>query len=203
MSGTYAEDVARVYTTQSVNASLFVNTGQSPTDFYDGGFKFNQFVGTVDVNKEFEIGLAEPLTFAFGAEIRDESYTVMAGDALSLYIEGGQSFPGYAVSDAGTIGRTAKALYVNFITDPAENWTVDLAGRYEHYSDFGDAWIGKFTTRYDFSDAFALRGTASTGFLVLSFTNGLCSSLRRTSSGSSSLAGTGPITPRALRRGFR
>jgi iron complex outermembrane recepter protein len=164
VSGTYAEDVARVYTTQSVNASLFVNTGQSPTDFYDGKFQFNQFVGTVDINKEFEIGFAEPLTFAFGGEIRDESYTVGAGDALSLYIEGGQSFPGYAQSDAGTISRTAKALYVNFITNPVDGWTVDLAGRYEHYSDFGDAWIGKLTTRYDFSDAFAIRGTASTGF---------------------------------------
>jgi iron complex outermembrane receptor protein len=164
LSGTYAEDVSDVLTTHSVNASLFVNTGQSPTDFYDGSFQFNQFVGTLDVSKEFEIGFAEPLTFAFGAEYRDESYTVSAGDALSLYVEGGQSFPGYALSDAGTISRTAKALYVNFITDPVENWTVDLAGRYEHYSDFGDAWIGKITSRYDFSDAFAIRATASTGF---------------------------------------
>jgi iron complex outermembrane receptor protein len=164
LSGTYAEDVADVYTTHSANASLFVATGQSPTDFYDGGFQFNQFVGTLDIRKEFEIGLSEPLTFAFGAEYRDESYTISAGDAASLYVEGGQSFPGYALSDAGTISRTAKAVYVNFITDPVEDWTVDLAGRFEHYSDFGDAWIGKVTTRYDFSDAFAVRATGSTGF---------------------------------------
>jgi iron complex outermembrane receptor protein len=164
LSGTYAEDVADVYTTKSVNASLFVATGFSPTDFYDGSFQFDQFVGTLDINKEFEIGLAEPLTVAFGAEYRDESYTVSPGDAGSLYVEGGQSFPGYAQSDAGTIDRTAKAVYVNFITNPVEGWTVDLAGRYEDYSDFGDALIGKLTTRYDFSDAFALRATASTGF---------------------------------------
>jgi iron complex outermembrane receptor protein len=164
ISGTYAEDISRVYTTQSVNASLYVATGQSPTDFYDGSFQFNQFVGTIDIDREFDIGLAEPLTFAFGAEIRDETYAIGAGDALSLYIEGGQSFPGYAESDAGTIGRTAKAVYVNFITNPVDGWTVDLAGRFEHYSDFGDAWIGKISTRYDFSDAFAVRGTASTGF---------------------------------------
>src|SRR5690606_31256180 len=164
LSGTYAEDIARVYTTQSVNASLYVATGQSPTDFYDGSFQFNQFVGTIDIDKEFDIGLAEPLTIALGAEFRDETYEIGAGDALSLYIEGGQSFPGYAESDAGTIGRTAKAVYVNFITNPVDDWTVDLAGRFEHYSDFGDAWIGKITTRYDFSDAFALRGTVSTGF---------------------------------------
>ena len=164
LSGTYAEDVADVFTTHSANASLYVATGQSPTDFYDGSFQFNQFVGTLDINKEFEIGLSEPLTVAFGAEYRDESYTIGAGDALSLYVEGGQSFPGYAVSDAGTISRTAKAVYVNFITDPVDDWTVDLAGRYEHYSDFGDAWIGKVSTRYDFTDAIALRATASTGF---------------------------------------
>jgi len=164
LSGTYAEDVADVYTTHSVNASLFVATGQSPTDFYDGSFQFNQFVGTLDIKKDFEIGFAEPLTFAVGAEYRDESYTIGAGDASSLYVEGGQSFPGYAQSDAGTIGRTAKAVYVNFITDPVEDWTVDLAGRFEHYSDFGDALIGKISTRYDFSDAVAIRATASTGF---------------------------------------
>jgi iron complex outermembrane receptor protein len=164
LSGTYAEDVADVYTTHSANASLFVATGQSPTDFYDGRFQFNQFVGTLDIKKEFEIGFSEPLTFAVGAEYRDESYTIGAGDALSRYVEGGQSFPGYALSDASSIGRTAKALYLNFITNPVDDWTVDLAGRYEHYSDFGDAWIGKFSTRYDFSDAFAVRATASTGF---------------------------------------
>lgn len=164
LSGTYAEDVAQVYTTGSVNASLYVATGQSPTDFYDGGFQFNQFVGTLDVNKEFDVGFDEPLTFAFGAEFRDESYTVFQGDPLSLFIEGGQSFPGYSSTDAGSIGRTAKAVYVNFITDPVEGWTVDLAGRFEDYSDFGNALIGKITTRYDFSDAFALRATASTGF---------------------------------------
>lgn len=164
VSGTYAEDIAQVYTTGSVNASLFVATGQSPTDFYDGGFQFNQFVGTLDVNKEFDVGFDEPLTFAFGAEFRDESYTIFQGDALSLYVEGGQSFPGYSATDAGTIDRTAKAVYVNFITDPVEGWTVDLAGRFEDYSDFGSALIGKVTTRYDFSDAFAIRATASTGF---------------------------------------
>ena len=164
LSGTYAEDVAQTYTTQSVNASLYVDTGQSPTDFYDGGFQFNQFVGTLDVNKEFDVGFDEPLTFAVGAEFRDESYTIFQGDALSLYVEGAQSFPGYSATDAGTISRTAKAVYVNFITDPFEGWTVDLAGRFENYSDFGDALIGKITTRYDFSDAFAIRGTASTGF---------------------------------------
>jgi iron complex outermembrane receptor protein len=47
---------------------------------------------------------------------------------------------------------------------PVAGLKLDIAGRYEHYSDFGSKFIYKGTTRYDFSDAFALRGTFSTGF---------------------------------------
>lgn len=164
ISGTYAEDVSQVYTTGSANASLYVDTGFSPTDFYDGGFQFNQFVGTLDISKEFEVGMAEPMTFAIGGEFRDESYEIFQGDAGSLYVEGGQSFPGYSATDAGKISRTAKSAYANVILYPVDGWTLDVAGRFEDYSDFGSTVIGKLTTRYDFSDAFALRGTISTGF---------------------------------------
>jgi iron complex outermembrane receptor protein len=172
LASSYSEDVARVYTTQSVNASMFVDTGQSPSDFYDGKFEFRQYVGTADLRKEFNVGFEDPLTLAFGAEYRRETYIIGAGDAGSLYIEGGQSFPGYALSDAGKTKRTAKAVYANIIANPVSAWTVDLAGRYEDYSDFGDTLIGKITTRYDFSDAIAIRGTASTGFRAPSLQEG-------------------------------
>lgn len=164
LAGSYSEDIAKVYTTHSANASLFVATGQTPTDFYDGKFEFKQFVGTLDLRKEFEVGFDDPLTFALGAEYRKESYAIGAGDAMSLYLEGGQSFPGYALSDAETTKRTAKAIYVDVSVRPVSDWLIDLAGRYEDYSDFGDTVIGKLTTRYDFSPEFALRATVSTGF---------------------------------------
>ncbi len=165
LSGTYAEDVSKVYTTQSANASLFVATGFTPTDFYDGAFQFNQFVTTLDIDREFDIGLSGgPITVAFGGEFRHESYEIFQGDAGSLYVEGGQSFPGYSATDAGVIDRNAKSVYLNLIANPVDDWTVDLAGRFEDYSDFGSTVIGKITTRYDFTPAFALRATASTGF---------------------------------------
>jgi iron complex outermembrane receptor protein len=172
LAASYSEDSAKVYTTHSVNASLFVNTGQSPTDFYDGKFEFTQFVTTLDIRKEFDVGFADPLTFAFGGEYRKETYLIGAGDASSRYVEGGQSFPGYALSDAGTTRRNAKAVYADVAVKPVPEWTVDLAGRYEDYSDFGDTLIGKITSRYDFSDAFAIRGTASTGFRAPSLQEG-------------------------------
>ena len=36
--------------------------------------------------------------------------------------------------------------------------------RGEHYSDFGDNLSGKLAGRYDFTDAFALRGSVQNGF---------------------------------------
>ncbi|CAM4170697.1 Vitamin B12 transporter BtuB [Novosphingobium lubricantis] len=164
ISAEYGSDKNNISTTKSVNRSLFLNTGQSPTSFYDGFFKLTQFVTTLDIKKEFDAGMAGPLTVAFGGEYRRETYEIGQGDNLSTYFEGGQSFPGFAASDAGKYNRNAKAVYLNLIATPVENLTVDLAGRYEDYSDFGDTAIGKITARYDFSPAFALRGTASTGF---------------------------------------
>ena len=204
LSGTYAEDVAKVFTTGSANASMFIRTfdagrnasycaanscvgltpaviatranatpsavaagqlvGTTPSNFYDGAFKFTQFVGTLDIRKELDVGMAKPLTIAFGGEYRKETYRITAGDAASTFLEGGQSFPGYTAGDAGSLRREAEAAYVNVIATPTPEWTVDLAGRFEHFSDFGNTVIGKLTTRYDFSEAFALRGTVSTGF---------------------------------------
>jgi iron complex outermembrane receptor protein len=47
---------------------------------------------------------------------------------------------------------------------PVAGWTVDLAARYEHFSDFGKAKVGKLTTRYDISPVVGLRATYSNGF---------------------------------------
>jgi iron complex outermembrane receptor protein len=44
------------------------------------------------------------------------------------------------------------------------NLQVDAAVRAEHFSDFGNTTVGKFTGRYDFTPAVALRGTVSSGF---------------------------------------
>ncbi len=193
LSGTYASDLANVFTTRSANASLWTTSfrnarnaflltnptltasspqaiaaGQlgafTPSDFFNGSFKFTQFVGTLDVRKQFDVGFSDPVTFAFGGEYRKETYRILPGDAGSLFLEGGQSFPGFSPSDSGTTRREAVGAYVNVIVKPTEAWLVDIAGRVEDYSDFGSTVIGKITTRYDFSDAFAIRGTVSTGF---------------------------------------
>jgi iron complex outermembrane receptor protein len=104
------------------------------------------------------------MNVAFGAEYRKETWTADPGDAASRYLEGGQSFPGISLSDSGSHDRDVTAAYVDFQISPFEKLRLDLAGRYEDYSDFGDTTVGKLSARYELTDALALRATASTGF---------------------------------------
>jgi iron complex outermembrane receptor protein len=190
-SFSYSEDRSSIYTTGSANATLYADAfararataisggataaaanvtaaafanASAPDYFYDGAFQFTQFVGNLDIKRPIEVGFAEPLNLAFGFEYRKETYSLSAGDAQSTYFEGGQSFPGYTRGDSSNVKRNVKAAYIDLAFKPVDAWSVDLAGRIEDYSDFGSTTIGKITTRYDFSPAFALRGTASTGF---------------------------------------
>lgn len=65
---------------------------------------------------------------------------------------------------AGTNGQQSYAVYVGAETDITEKLTAGIAGRWENYDTFGSTVVGKINARYDFTDAFALRFTAGTGF---------------------------------------
>ena len=164
LSTTFGQDKNLVYTVDSANASLYADTGFTPTSFYDGFFKSSEFTANADFSKQFDAGMAEPLNVAFGGEYRRNVYQIGSGDPGSIYKEGGQSYPGFRPSDAGVNSRTAESLYLDVAAMPVEGFKLDGAVRYEHYSDFGSKVIFKVTSRYDFSDAFALRGTVATGF---------------------------------------
>ena len=55
----------------------------SPNSFDSGGLRFGQLTANLDVTREFELGLAKPLTFAFGAEYRDENFKIRPGQIES------------------------------------------------------------------------------------------------------------------------
>jgi iron complex outermembrane receptor protein len=215
LSGTYGYDKNEIYTEKSAHRELWqesyaafragIGTPNTPDKAYDGGFRLSQTTVTADIRRELEVGLFGPLTFAFGGEYRRDTYEIVAGDFFSTYKTGVQSFPGYKQTDAGEFSRHSKAGYVNFIAEPTEGWSVDLAGRYEDYSDFGDTLIGKLTTRYDFNDMIALRGTVSTGFRAPTLAEqkystinvGPTSAVAQLPAGSpaASLLGFGPLGP--------
>lgn len=77
---------------------------------------------------------------------------------------GAQGFPGIPANSATDASRHSYAAYAEFDTDPIEGLTTTLAGRYEHYSDFGSTWNGKFAARYEPIRGYAVRGSISNGF---------------------------------------
>ncbi|HXB52727.1 MAG TPA: TonB-dependent receptor plug domain-containing protein, partial [Rhizomicrobium sp.] len=70
----YGKDIDKISTLNSGNRSLFIDTHTSPTNFYDGQFQASQFIGTIDASRTYEVGLASPLTFAWGLEAREDTY---------------------------------------------------------------------------------------------------------------------------------
>jgi iron complex outermembrane receptor protein len=164
LSLTYGSDNDQVNVDTSANPDLYQTYGFTPTDFHVGGFVATQLTTNLDLSHEFDVGLAAPLNLAFGAEARHETYEVEVGDPASRFEGGSASYPGFTLTDQGEHTRSNEAGYVDVALTPIENLKLDGAGRFEHYSDFGDTTTGKLTARYDFSPEIALRGTVSNGF---------------------------------------
>jgi iron complex outermembrane receptor protein len=171
LSSTYGQDYDKIFTDGSANAQLFpVLAAASATqvlpqrNFYDGAFRSSEWTTNLDIVRNFDVGLTKPLVFAFGAEGREDQFELTAGEPSSYFGAGAQSFTGYDPSNAGKHTRDSYAGYIDLSADPIQNLHLDLAGRYEHFSDFGDATVGKLTGRYDFNPMFAIRGTISNGF---------------------------------------
>jgi iron complex outermembrane receptor protein len=164
LSTTYGEDKAEIGVVNSANISLYNDTGSTPTNFHAGTFTASQWTTSLEVNHDYAIGWASPLSVAGGLEYRRDTYEIGAGDAASRYKEGSQSYPGFSLTDAGSHSRNNKSVYIDVAGSPIANLKLDAAARYESYSDFGSARVGKLTGRYDFTPAFALRGTISNGF---------------------------------------
>ena len=161
-----------------VESSLNRSMGTaSPTTFDSGGFSYDQMALNVSAVRSYDVGsLASPLNVAAGLEAREETYSIFAGEPAS-YVNGGvrlangdpaasgaQVFPGFRPANVTDADRTAIGAYVDLEADLTEKLLGSVALRAEDYSDFGSNVSGKVAGRYDFTDAFALRGSAQTGF---------------------------------------
>lgn len=171
-SYTYGSNDLRFDVKNSLNRSLGPS---SPTQFYAGTLKYTQHVLNLDFNRPVNLGLAYPATLSYGLEWRGEEFEIAPGEPNS-YINGGvlfngqptpsgaQVFPGFRPSDSGTFDRHSSSFYVGLEADLTDKLSGGIAARHERYSDFGNTTTGKLSMRYVFSDAVALRATASTGF---------------------------------------
>jgi iron complex outermembrane receptor protein len=106
-------------------------------------------------------------TTAANCVVQGGNYTIATGICRFPGREapiGAQGFPGIPDNARTDESRHSHAAYLEFDTDPVEGLTTTLAGRYEHYSDFGSTWNGKFAARWEPIHGYALRGSISNGF---------------------------------------
>ncbi len=168
--GRIAENEAVYLLGSTINPSLGL---LSPTNFKPGALTQEETAFTVDFVKTFDVGnLASPLNVAFGAEWREETYTLVAGDPASIevgptFLEfgfGSESFQGYPLESVGTFDDANTALYVDLEADLTDRFSGGVAIRVEDYDAFGSTFDWKLSGRFEVSETFALRGTVNTGF---------------------------------------
>ncbi len=132
----------------------------SPTSFDPGGTAFRHLVGNLDVSKL----LSDKVSIGMGAEFRNENFEVISGQ-LSSYDEGGSdSFAGNALANSGIFNRYNLGGYFSLDYDVSDAFLLSGTVRTENYSDFGNTFVYKFSSRYKFSDKLTIRGSVSSGF---------------------------------------
>jgi iron complex outermembrane recepter protein len=198
LSSTYGGDQDGFGLINSGNPALGAAT---PTTFHIAYFKITQWTNTLDVNRPLDVGLASPLSLAFGGEWRRETYKIRPGDPASYQQGGAQSEQGLSPVNAGSYGRSNWAAYVDLAANPLPHWQVDVAGRHEHFTDFGNTTSGKLSTRYDFSSRFGLRATVSNGFRAPSLAQEFYASLGVSPTGASGQIAAGSPAAKALGAG--
>ncbi|MDG0972203.1 MAG: TonB-dependent receptor [Porticoccaceae bacterium] len=166
VSSYYGKNEADFFINNTVNASMGADT---PRDFDPGSYRQIE----TSVNADFTYGFSEDFNVAFGAEYREEEFTIGAGDEASstagVYKDQGFSlssngFPGFSKSIAGVFDRSNYAAYLEAEWDTSDNLLLTSAFRFEDFSDFGTTSNFKVGFNYHLSDDAGFRGTYSTGF---------------------------------------
>jgi iron complex outermembrane receptor protein len=167
----------------SVNASMGTS---SPTTFDAGRLNFSQSVGNFDAVRLIDTkGALRSLSLVLGGEFRVENYRIDAGETASWILgnggdvpgvdfdttstgapknPGSQVFPGFQPSNEVDRYRNSISAYTGLEIQATDQFLLDVGGRFESYSDFGNRLTGKIAARYRVSPEFALRGAVSSGF---------------------------------------
>ncbi|WP_038230106.1 TonB-dependent receptor plug domain-containing protein [Xylella fastidiosa] len=163
MSYNYGSNHIGFHTNNSINYSLGV---ESPRDFYDGALEYTQHLLNTDFTKVLDWGLTYPFTLSFGTEYRYEQWNQSPGIPASYngMTGGAQGFAGFSPLNTVHANRNNYALYAGLDGDLSEHLSAGVAGRFEHYSDFGNQTSGKLSARYALTDQAALRATIGNGF---------------------------------------
>ncbi len=132
----------------------------SQQSFDPGGTRFSHNVGNIDISRI----LSDKISIGVGAEFRTETFEVIEGELASYDGGGADSFAGASPQNSGKFNRYNIGGYLSMDYDVTDAFLLSGTVRTENYSDFGNAFVYKFSSRYKISDAFTLRGSISSGF---------------------------------------
>ena len=145
------------------------------TSFFAGSLHRREWTTGLNAAKSLALGLSSPVNVAVGASFRREEYGIKRGE-LASYVDGNrlgpdssdrpysQVFPGFRPADESQSHRTNAAGYADIEANLTPSFLANLAGRFEHYSDFGSLFTGKVAFRLQPARQFTLRAAGSTGF---------------------------------------
>lgn len=157
---TYGANDVYYTVNNSINRSYLKDFGTSPTSFNPGGYKLSNTILNLDVS-----GLiSQQISMAAGVEYKIESFTSKAGDPLSYYKSGSDSFAGIKPQEAGEWSRNNIAGYAQLDYDINDIFLIGVAGRFEKFSGFGRNFSWKINSRFKLNNNGVIRGSYSTGF---------------------------------------
>ena len=147
------------------------------TTFDAGSLNRGEFLAGLNLYKALDLGLPNPVSVAFGGAYRRENYEIVAGETASwvngghldqagadLAPAGSSVFSGFSPSDASENSRNNVGAYLELESGLTQQVLLNVAGRYEHYSDFGSRVTGKAAVRFQPSKQLVFRAAGSTGF---------------------------------------
>ncbi len=167
--------------------------GASQTSFQFGSQIQKETDANLDLTYPINAGLASSLTLSGGLEYRREEFTATAGDPQSygsgpyaaahpLYVQtapgvytatgnstaafspAASGYGGTSPTYAGSNAQSGKGVYVGLEGDVTKDVSLGAAARYESYSSFGSATVGKLNGMWHLTEQVALRATVGTGF---------------------------------------
>ncbi len=178
LSSSFGNNTNSTYVRNSNNASQQTTLGaNAPSSFYLGTFVYNLLTNNISFIKELSRSNNDvrSSTIIMGAEWRLENYQQKEGDeAATKDYDGGGSKQGGSQPSIGSVSagdalnksRSASSVYINWELETNDRLLIDIASRYEYYSDFGGNLAGKVALRYKVSSKSSIRGSISNGYLA-------------------------------------
>ncbi len=165
-SVSYGSNELKYFLNNEINPGLGLTADlQIPQmNYNNGGYKQEE----INVNADFSYPLSDSINLAYGAEWRQEKYTVIAGERNSWVDANGDVSQGVdgsiSPNDAGVFSRNNYSTYIDVEQDVTDDLLLQYALRYEKFSDFGSTANWKVASNYRITDGISLRGAVSTGF---------------------------------------